>query len=270
MSNSLGKSRIELAIAIALLSLLGATGCHRSAENQGPAVDAGDEKQSALKVAEAETLYAGRADLAKARSAVAALRAAQTADYGNYEAAWKLSRAAYFVGDHTDNRDESDDMFRQGVQAGQAAVKLQPNKPEGHLWLGANYGGSASNSTLAGLANVQDIKNEMQAVIKIDPGYESGSAYMGLGRLYLEAPHVLGGDPAKAVENLEKGLKFGSDNSLLRAFLAQAYEATNRNADAKKQMEIVEAMNPDPNFLPEHKDALVLIKKLKDKMGETK
>jgi hypothetical protein len=30
------------------------------------------------------------------------------------------------------------------------------------------------------------------------------SAYLGLGRLYLQAPRVLGGDVNKAIEHLEK------------------------------------------------------------------
>ena len=81
-------------------------------------VDTGDENVAKAKVAEADILYEARADLVKARVAVAALRQAQVADYGNYEAAWKLARAAYYVGDHTDDDGESDDMFRQGIEAG--------------------------------------------------------------------------------------------------------------------------------------------------------
>lgn len=269
MTKTAAKLALGLLVCPAIGLLILMSGCRDSGDQQGPAVDVGDEQQSAAKVAEAENLYNGRADMAKARSAVASLRAARAADYGNYEAAWKLARAAYFVGDHTTNADESTEMFRQGVDAGKAAVQLQPNKPDGHFWLGANYGGSAAHSTLAGLANIQDIQNEMNAVLKLDEGYQAGSAYMGLGRLYLEAPHVLGGDPEKAVQNLEKGLKFGSNNSLLRAFLAQAYQAVNRDADAKKQIEAVEAMTPDPNFLPEHQDALAKINKLKDKMARS-
>lgn len=266
------KTPVKLALVLGLIPTLGlilfAAGCKDSGYSQEPAVDVGDEQQSAAKVMEAENFYNGRADMAKARSAVASLRAAQAADYGNYEATWKLARAAYYVGDHTDNSDESDAMFRQGIDAGKAAVKLQPNKPDGHFWLGANYGGTAAHSTLAGLSSVQDIQTEMNEVLKLDEGYQSGSAYMGLGRLYLEAPRMLGGDPAKALQNLEKGLKFGSNNSLLRAYLAQAYEAAGRDADAKKQIEFVESMTPDPNFLPEHQDALAKVKKIADKMSK--
>src|SRR5262249_14710791 len=196
-------------------------------------------------------LYDGREDLVKARVAVAALRQARTADYGNYEAAWKLARAEYYLAQHTDSDDERSDLFREGIQSGKAAVQLQPNKPDGHFWLGANYGGDSEHSTLAGLTNVEDIRREMEQVLKLDESYLSGSAYLGLGQLYLRAPRALGGDNGKAISYLEKGLKYGADNALLHARLAEAYAAVNRDADARKQIEIVSTLTPDPKFKPE-------------------
>jgi tetratricopeptide (TPR) repeat protein len=263
----LGKITFAFVLLCSIPLLVVSSACRKSSSAPGPAVDSGDEKLSAHNVAEAEPLYDGREDMAKARVAVATLRQARLADYGNYEAAWKLARAAYYVGDHTDSSDESDDMFREGIDAGKAAVKLQPDKPEGHFWLGANYGGSAAHSTLASLANVQDIRREMEAVLKIDERYQAGSAYMVLGRLYLQAPRVLGGDTGKAIANLEKGLGFGANNSLMRVYLAEAYENARRYDDARKQIEELKTMTPDPKFIPEHKDALVRARKLEEKMA---
>jgi tetratricopeptide (TPR) repeat protein len=74
----------------------------------------------------------------------------------------------------------------------------------------------------------------MEAVLKIDESYQGYSVYLGLGRLYLQAPHVLGGDTAKAIEYLEKGVKLAPDNMLMRYELAEAYEKNNRDAEAKK------------------------------------
>ena len=79
---------------------------------------------AADKIAEAEPLYEGREDMNKARLAVTTLRQAHAADYGNYEAAWKLSRAAFYVADRTDNDSERDNMFREGTEAGKAAVAI--------------------------------------------------------------------------------------------------------------------------------------------------
>lgn len=225
-----------------------------------------DAKAAADRVAEADALYEGREDMNKARVAVASLRQARVADYGNYEAAWKLARAAFYVGDHSDNDSEVDDMFREGTEAGKAAVGLQPNKPEGHFWLGANYGGAAAHSTLANLSSFQDIKGEMEAVLKIDESYQGYSAYLGLGRLYLQAPRAFGGDTGKAIEYLEKGVKLSPNNTMMRLHLAEAYAEANRNAEAKKQIETIKAATPDPKYAAEHKDAVTKADKLLQKL----
>lgn len=241
--------------------------CDNGAPETGATMGGGnDAKMAADRIAEAEPLWEGRADLQKARVCVAALRQARTADYGNYEAAWKLARASFYVGDHTDDDDERDDMFREGTEAGKAAVLLEPNKPEGHFWLGANYGGTAAHSTIANLSSFQDIKGEMEAVLKIDEAYQGYSVYLGLGRLYLQAPRPFGGSTAKAIEYLEKGIKLNPQHSLMRYHLAQAYESENRDAEAKKQLETLMATQPDPKYMAEHNTAVERAKKLLDKM----
>jgi tetratricopeptide (TPR) repeat protein len=149
-----------------------------------------------------------------------------------------------------------------GIASGTAAVKLQPDKPDGHFWLGANFGGQAAHSTLSNLSSFQDIKREMEAVLKIDEGYQGYSAYVGLGRLYLQAPKVLGGDVNKAIEYLEKGIKLNPNNTIMRLYLAQAYETANRNGEAKKQLETLMTAAPDPTYAAEHKDAVEKAKKL--------
>ncbi len=263
---NLRKKREILRSAIvtsALISLaVGGIACNNGASQSPSSTGSADAKMAADKVAEAEPFYEAREDLTKARTAVTVLRQAHAADYSNYEAAWKLARAAFSVGDRTDNGSEQDDMFVEGIQAGKAAVQLQPNKPEGHFWLGANYGGRAEHSTLSNLSSFQDIKGEMEAVLKLDESYQGYSAYLGLGRLYLQAPKVLGGDVKKAIEYLEKGVKLNPNNTVMRFHLAEAYEVDRRNADAKKQIEAVMSATPDPKYKAEHDVAVLKSKKL--------
>lgn len=240
--------------------------CDRGGAGTTSLSGSSDATVAAEHIAEAETLWEGREDLTKARVAVATLRQARTADYGNYEAAWKLARASFYVGDNTDNDDERDNMFREGTEAGKTAVKLQPDKPDGHFWLGANYGGAAAHSTIANLSSFSDIKTEMEEVLKIDESYQGYSAYLGLGRLYLQAPRMLGGDTAKAIEYLEKGVKLNRNHSLMRYHLAEAYELSNRDAEAKKQLETLMATTPDPKYVAERNKAVEQAKKLLEKI----
>ena len=260
------KMDVSVSSVIVFLCLIVAAGCHREVAVTSNVIDSGDAHVAASRIAEGDELYKERADLAKARVAVAALRQAVTADYGNYEAAWKLSRACFYVGDHSKGA-AADEMFKTGVEAGKAAVKLQNDKPEGHFWLGANYGGEASRSTLASLSSVQDIKNEMETVIKLDEKFHGGSAYLALGRLYLEAPTVLGGDVSKATEYLKKGLTISPNNAMMKYYLAESYAASNRDAEAKKLIAEIIEMTPDPQYQAEHKDAVDKANKLKQKLG---
>jgi len=139
-------------------------------------------------IAEADRLYVERSDLVKVRQALVSLRQAQADDPSNYELAWHLAKFNYYLGSHSDNATEKDKSFHDGLEAGKLAVKLQDGKPEGHFWLGANYGGRAQISTLSGLSELEDIKREMGAVIKIDERFQAASAYMVLGQVYLQAP----------------------------------------------------------------------------------
>ena len=223
-------------------------------------------RPSAETVAEADQLYTGRSDLVKVRQGVVALRQAQAEDQANYELAWRLAKFNYYLGAHSPEPTERDKAFHDGIEAGKLAVGLQDGKPDGHFWLGANYGGKAQTSMLSGLSEIDDIKHEMETVLKLDEGYQSGSAYMVLGRVYLEAPGFLGGDTQKAIAYLEKGLRLGPDNSLLRAHLAEAYVEAHRNDDARKQIDALLVMKPAAGYEPEHEEAVARVRKLLEKI----
>src|SRR6185436_4939594 len=170
----------------------------------------------------------------------------------------------YYLGAHSPNDSEKEKAFHDGIGAGKLAVQLNNDKPDGHFWLGANYGGNAEMSTLAGFSDIEDIQREMEAVIKLDEGYEAGSAYLGLGQTYLKAPRLLGGDTNKAISYLEKGLKIGPNNGLLHLRLAEAYVQANRNDDARKQIETLLSMKPMPGYEAEYNDAVEQARKLQE------
>jgi Tfp pilus assembly protein PilF len=213
-----------------------------------------DTQSAASYISQADQFYSQREDLSHLQQGIILLRQAITADPANYEAAWRLAKFNYYLASHTEGSTR-DGAFRSGIEAGKTAIQLQTGKPEGHFWLGANYGGSLEAATIAGLATLEDVRKEMNAVIKINEGYQDGSAYMVLGLLDLKAPRIVGGDPQKAVVELEKGLQFGQTNAFLRLHLAEAYQTAGRSADAHKQIDAILSMTPDPNYVPELKEA---------------
>ncbi|HJT65444.1 MAG TPA: TRAP transporter TatT component family protein [Pyrinomonadaceae bacterium] len=248
---------------LSICLLLFVAACHKSLPEESPAADRASAAQD---ISSADQLYAQRADLGQLRRGIISLRQALTKDPGNYEAAWKLSKFNYYLATHTADAKERDEAFRAGIDAGKTAVQLQNDKPDGHFWLGANYGGAAEQSSIQGLATVNDIRHEMETVLRLDQGYQDGSAYMVLGLVDLDAPGIVGGDPKKAVEEMEQGLRFGEPNAFLHLHLAEAYKKVGRNDDARKELKNILSMTPDPNYLPEYKEASAAAQKLLDQI----
>jgi tetratricopeptide (TPR) repeat protein len=253
---------IVIGAALVCLLLL-ATSCNEGLPENSPAADSASAAED---INSADQLYGQRADLTQLRQGIVSLRQAQTKDPGNYDAAWKLSKFNYYLATHTDDSKERDDAFKAGIGAGKAAVQLQNDKPDGHFWLGANYGGAAEHSAIQGLATVDDIRKEMETVLRLDQGYQDGSAYMVLGLVYLNAPGIVGGDPKKAVEEMEQGLRFGEPNAFLHLHLAEAYKKVGRNDDARRELKKILAMNPDPAYAPEYTEASGDAQKLLDEI----
>lgn len=252
---SICELRPKLAVfGVALAITVSVLGCSKPAEQAVSTPSNG--RSAADSIAEADKLYAQRADVMKVRQGLIALRQAAAEHATNYELAWRVAQYNYYLGSHTADETEQEKAFHDGTEAGKLAVKLNNDRPEGHFWLGANYGGNAEISTLAGLAEIEDIKREMEAVLKIDESFQQGSAYIALGQVYLKAPRILGGDVSKAIEYLEKGLKFGPNNAVLRLRLAEAYAEAKRTEDARRELKVLFESQPSPGYEPEHNDAV--------------
>lgn len=213
-------------------------------------------------IKQADELYAQREDLAKLRDAVAKIERARNADPKNFEAMWKLARMKYFLGKYTTDDKEAEKAFKDGIAAAESASILEKGKPEGYFWKGANLGGRAKKSPLTyGISSVGEIQEQMNKVIAIDPAYQNASAYDALAQIEL-ATGMTGGKPEKALEYLEKGIAIDKENSYLRLHLAETYLALNRPNDAKKQIDFLMKIKPNPEFLPEYKDSVEEAKKL--------
>lgn len=269
MSKSSAKpknSRQRWMYFVVLAVLLAGAACRKSEAVSEEKQVASDVEAAAEKTRQSDALYDQREDLSKVREGLTLLRQAELEDSGSYEVAWRMAKFDYYLGAHTPEQEERYKAYREGVDAGKRAVSFQGDKPEGHFWLGANLGGNAQASTLAGLTDIEDIRHEMEAVLKIDEGFQGGSAYLGLGQLYLETPRLLGGDVTKAIEVLQKGKRFGPTNAMIRLRLAEAYHAARQDAEARSQLTELFSMTPAKGFEPEYKEAISDGHKLMEKL----
>ena len=203
-------------------------------------------------IEEADRLFGERKELANLRKAVTDLNRARRESEKSFDVEWRLSKYNYYLGRHTTDQDEKAKAFSDGVAAGKAAIRLDPNKPDGHFWYGANLGAQANENPLSsGVTSLGEIRDAMSRVIELQPNYEMASAYDVLGQLEL-GTRLMGGSAEKAKEYLEKAVEIEKFNGEARIHLAEAYLALGRDADAKKQLEYVLQMKPNPEYLPEY------------------
>jgi len=203
-------------------------------------------------IRQSDELYAERADLAKAKEALAKLEEALTAGEDAYSAYWRMARLEYWIGDHTANGEAKKKLFLQGVEHAKRAVELDPDKADGHFWLGVCYGvyGEAKG-VLKSLALVKPIKAAMRRVLEIDPAYDRGGADRVLGRVFHEVPRIAGGSEKTSLEHLLKSVEYGPRVGLNLLYLADTYISLDRVEDARKTLETILTMEPYPDLLPE-------------------
>jgi tetratricopeptide (TPR) repeat protein len=204
--------------------------------------------------ADPAALYRNRADLASARGAAAAWEMRLAANAGDFESAWKLARASYWLGGHAP-ADQRRAALERGIAAGQAAARLEPNRPEGHFWTAANMGALAESYGIRqGLKYRGAIKSELEAVLRIDPGFQDGSADRALGRWYFKVPSLFGGSKTRAEQYLRKSLTYNPDSTASHFFLAETLFELKRDREAVDELNKVIAAPLDPEWTPEDRE----------------
>jgi len=202
----------------------------------------------------ADALYADRANLASARRAAEIWAAALAADPRDFDAAWKLARADYWLGGHGPER-ERRTFLEQGIEAGRKAVAAQSNRPEGHFWIAANMGTLAESFGLRqGLKYRKPVKEELETVLRLDAAFMQGSADRALGRWYFKVPGLFGGSDKQAEAHLRASLKYNPNSTSSHFFLAEVLIDAGRKNDARAELQKVLDAPLDPNWTPEDRE----------------
>ena len=211
--------------------------------------------QSAAPAAgEADRLYADRANLASARRAVDIWSAAIAADARDFDSAWKLARAEYWLGGHGPDAERRKDLER-GIDAGRAAVAIQPGRPEGHFWIAANMGALAESFGLRqGLKYRKPIKEELENVLRLDPAFLEGSADRALGRWFFRVPGMFGGDRKLSEAHLRKSLTYNPSSTPSLFFLGELLEDEGRKAEARTELQKVLDAPLSQDWAPEDRE----------------
>jgi len=207
------------------------------------------------RVRQADDFFLGRQTLENVRKGLGLLRAEAAADPQNYQVWWRISKFLNYLARHTDDDEEELRLLEDGIVAGRRAVALGLNQVEGHFWLGANLGTSAEeHGLIEGLRHVDEIRREMETVMRLDPNYEQAAGMRTLARVYYRCPFFKGGDKRRSILLLEKCLQHFPEDSLAWLYLADSYEAIGRREDARRALERILNLCPDPCYGPELAD----------------
>ena len=201
-----------------------------------------------------DALYRDRADVAKAREAVAIWNARLAANPRDFESAWKLARAEYWLGGHDEPAARRADLER-GVEAGRQASTLEPGRPEGFFWMAACMGQLAESFGMRqGLRYRGPVKEALEKVLQLDASYQNGSADRALGRWYYKVPGLFGGSKKKSEEHLRKSLTYDQNSVVSRFFLAETLFELNRDAEAFAELQRVVDGPVNPEWAPEDRE----------------
>jgi tetratricopeptide (TPR) repeat protein len=194
-------------------------------------------------IAEADLLYRGRVDIAGVRRTVALLRVAALEEF---EAAWRLGRAHFFLGQEDHTLEGRETHYRSGVEASARATYLNPNRVEGHFWLGVNLALLASEKNFWSAASLAlKARRSLRQAIELDRSYHGGGPLRVLARLEHRLPALLGGGKARARRRFEEAIQTDPTNTVTRIYFAELLLDLSEQSLATEQFEHVLSATED-------------------------
>src|SRR5688572_17596226 len=256
------KSCITTLYVAASLGALGASG----AVSAIAVLDAPTASQ--VPAGDPDALYKDRETLASAKQAADIWASRLAANARDFESAYKLARARYWLGTNGLPEPERKAALEAGIAAARTAIAIDPKRPDGHFWLAANMGALAESFGLRqGIKYRGPIKDALLMTLKIDPGFLDGSADRALGRWYFKVPGLFGGSNTRSEEHLRKALTYNPNSVISHIFLADTLADMGRKEEARKEYQAAIDAPFNPDWTPEDRRFKEQAKQLLAKLG---
>jgi tetratricopeptide (TPR) repeat protein len=201
----------------------------------GPTVAA--EAPAADPLAQANEHYALRTNPQELQLAIDGYTALTAQAPDNFAAWWRLARAYWYLGDHSP-KDKRVGSFEKCELAAKQAIRVAPDKWDGHYWLAVGYGRKGEEQgILNSLFLVDPIDKELQTVVSLNPDY--GMAYYILGSLYRQAPGwpLSRGDIQKSLGYARQAVAKSPDVVITHVGLAETLLALNKKDEARAELQ---------------------------------
>lgn len=217
----------------------------------------------------ADALYAARAQLENVRASVELLE--ELAPRDDFEIAWRLGRALFFLGQEEARRDEAHRIHARGAAACERAVRAHPLRVEGHFWLGVNRALQAQTARkLKALALALRAKRSLERAARINPAYHAAGPLRVLARLKHKLPRLFGGGHKRARADFARAIELAPANTVTRVYFAEMLIDAGDTSNALTELEAVLNSPPDTAWAFEttrdHSRAQELLQRLKARM----
>jgi len=201
-----------------------------------------------------DALYKDRENVASAKKAADSWAARLAANPKDFDSAYKLAQARYWLGTNGLPEAERKGALEAGIAAARSAIAINAQRPEGHFWLAANMGALAESFGMRqGIKYRGPIKDALLMTLKLDPAFLDGSADRALGRWYYKVPGLFGGSNKLSEVHLRKSLTYNPNSVISHLFLAETLEDMGRKDEARTEAQAAIDAPPDPNWAPEDK-----------------
>ena len=182
----------------------------------------------------------------------------------------RLAETLFWLGEYSENNEDKEKYFNEGVQYGEKAVKVAEDSAGAHMWYASVLGSyGVVRGIMSSLASMKTIETHGNKSMELDDSYYYSGPLRLMGRFYHQAPPwPLGsGDTKKAIQILEKACLQNPDFYYNQIYLADALLSRNSKGDkeeARKLIELVKSSEANPKY-PRH---FALIQADADKVAE--
>ncbi|HEV7378142.1 MAG TPA: TRAP transporter TatT component family protein [Pyrinomonadaceae bacterium] len=193
----------------------------------------------------ADALYDARGQLENLRASVELLQSDECAN--DYEAAWRLGRALFFLGQEAGSKVEARAYHARGAAACERAARLKPSRVEGHFWLGVNLALLARlENSFKALGHALRARRFLQRAVRLNPSYHAAGPLRVLARLQHKLPMLFGGGTKRARANFERAINLAPANTVTRLYFAELLMEIGDKTRARKELESILDAPPDP------------------------
>jgi tetratricopeptide (TPR) repeat protein len=193
----------------------------------------------------ADALYAAREQIENVRASVELLE--EPWPHDDFEIAWRLGRALFFLGQEEQREVESRIFHARGAAVCVRAVRAQPLRVEGHFWLGVNLALQAETMRrFAALPLALRARRELERAANIQPAYHAAGPLRVLARLKHKLPRLFGGGHARARADFARAIELAPSNTVTHLYFAELLLDDGDFPSARHELETILNAPLDP------------------------